>query len=297
VVTEAGKATLTWKGSGEAKIYRAQADHPWEAKYAEIGTSKDSRFQDEGLAPGKTYFYRVGRSFSVRTQPRVVLKPVVSVLAADKIEVGWNAHPAKDIAGYNIYRGLVSVQAVKKGAPGAWKDNDPEYAEPQVVSVRDITAVTKLNAAPIAGTTYTDSVDLSKKGPESADYKYAVYAYVVRAVNRLGTESGPSPYALTLPSEPENVLIREKGGAGELKWDLSKEKHVSGYLVYEIVEQKVARVTAEPLKEGSFSLPAGNGQRRYCVVAVDAIGQEGQPSSSAWYNKSYKGFFPGEWHQ
>ena len=60
VVTETGKATLTWKGSGEAKVYRAQADHPWEAKYAEIGTSKDSRFQDEGLAPGKTYFYRVG---------------------------------------------------------------------------------------------------------------------------------------------------------------------------------------------------------------------------------------------
>ena len=34
--------------------------------------------------------------------------------------------------------------------------------------------------------------------------------------------------------EPENVLVREKGGGGELKWDLAREKHVSGYLVYEI---------------------------------------------------------------
>src|SRR6185295_14450267 len=74
VVTEAGKATLTWKGTGEAKIYRAQADKPWEAKYAEIATTKDSRFQDDGLTAGKTYFYRVGRSVSVRTQPRVLVK-------------------------------------------------------------------------------------------------------------------------------------------------------------------------------------------------------------------------------
>jgi len=297
VVTEAGKATLTWKGTGDAKIYRAQADKSWEAKYAEIGTSRDGRFQDDGLAAGKTYFYRVDRSASVRTQPRVLLKPVVSVLAPDRIEVSWNGHPAKDIAGYNVYRGVVSVQTVKKGAPGAWKDNDPEYAEPQVVAVRDITGIARLNAAPIAATSFTDtSVDLSKKGPESGDYKYAVHAYIVRAVNRLGTESGPSPYALTLPSEPENVLIREKSGGAELKWDASKEKGVAGYLVYEIADHKVARITPEPVKASPFAL-TGNGTKRYCVVAVDAIGQEGQPSSSAWFNKSYKGFFAGEWHQ
>jgi hypothetical protein len=186
---------------------------------------------------------------------------------------------------------------VKKGSPGAWKDNDPEYAEPQIVSIRDLTNIAKLNPSPVASTSFIDTtVDLSKKGPESGDYKYAVYAYIVRAVNRLGTESGPSPYALTIPSEPENVLLREKSGGAELKWDASKEKGVAGYLVYEIADQKVSRITPEPVKSGPFAL-TGGGTKRYCVVAVDALGQEGQPSSSAWLNKSYKGFFAGEWHQ
>jgi hypothetical protein len=297
VVTEAGKATLTWKSSGEVKVYRAQADKPWEATFAEIGSSKDGRFVDPGLAAGKTYFYRVGQSTSVRTQPRVLVKPVVSVLAPDKIEVGWNSPPARDIAGYNVYRGVVTVQTVKKGSPGAWKDNDPEYADPQIVSVRDITSIVKLNEAPIAATSFTDATaDLSKKGAESGDYKYAVTAYIVRAVNRLGTESGPSPYALTIPSEVDNVLLREKPGGAELKWDASKEKGVTGYLVYEIADQKVARITPEPVKSAPFPL-TGGGTKRYCIVAVDAIGQEGQPSSSAWLGKSYKGFFAGEWHQ
>jgi len=50
------------------------------------------------------------------------------------------------------------------------------------------------------------------------------------------------------------------------------------------------------VKSAPFAL-TGGGTKRYCIVAVDAIGQEGQPSSSAWLNKSYKGFFAGEWHQ
>jgi len=187
---------------------------------------------------------------------------------------------------------------MRNGSPGAWKDNDPEYAEPQVVSVRDITNIAKLNEAPIAATSFTDTgVDLTKKGAEAGEYKYAVYAYIVRAVNRLGTESGPSPYALTLPSEAENVLLREKADGAEIKWDASKEKGVTGYLVYEIVDQKIARITPEPVKASPFTLPAGNGTKRYCIVAIDALGQEGQPSSSVWLNKSYKGFFAGEWHQ
>jgi hypothetical protein len=299
VVTQGGKtATLSWTGPGKAKVYRAQAEKPWEAKYAVIGSTEEPRFVDSGLEAGKTYFYRVNRSATVRTQPRVLIKPVVSVIAADKIEVGWNAHPAKDIAGYNLYRGLVTVATVKKGTPGAWKDNDPEYPDPQIVSVRDITGLTKLNEAPLTKTSFTDTgVDLTKKGPESGDYKFAVHAYIVRAVNHLNVESGPSPYALTIPSEPENVLCREKGGSAELKWDASKEKGIAGYVVYEIADQKVVRITPEPVKAASFVHPAGNGNKRYSIVAVDPIGQEGQPSSLAWYNKSYKGFFTGDWHQ
>ena len=96
--------------------------------------------------------------------------------------------------------------------PKPWRDNDPEYPEPVVTSVKDITDLRLLNDRPLDGTRFVDTqVDLTRRPPESGDYGLAVYAYVVRAVNRLGTESGPSPYALTIPSAPTNVLLREAG--------------------------------------------------------------------------------------
>ena len=92
-------------------------------------------------------------------------------------------------------------------------------------------------------------------------------------------------------------MLREKGGTAEIRWDPSKEKGITGYLVYEIADQKVARITPELVKEPTFSHPVGNAMKRFSIVAVDAVGQEGQPSSLVWCNKSYKGFFAGEWHQ
>src|SRR5262249_51469504 len=145
----------------------------------------------EPIDATKISFYRVKAilangtettfSPSVRTQPRVALKPIVSVISKNEIEVNWPRHPDYGI-GYNIYRGVASVRSVKKGEPKAWADNDPEYAEPQVVQIQDIGKLEKLNAAPLTNLHYTDkSIDLEKKGPESGDYKYAVYAYILRA--------------------------------------------------------------------------------------------------------------------
>ncbi len=313
VVTGEGKAALTWAASTspevkEYHVYRAVAERPWETKFARVGTTRNTTWEDEGLTAGAVYFYTVravaadgteGRdSFRARTQPRVLLKPVVSVLAADKVEVSWDAHPAADVVGYNVYRGEAAVRAVKKGTPSAWKDNDPEYPEPMPAEVRDIPELKKLNDSPLTTTSFADSgVSLVKKEPDAAEYKYRVFAYVVRAVNRLGVESGPSPYALTLPSEPANLLNREKDGFAELKWDASPEKAVVGYRVYKLEGTwNIVRVTDEPVKETTFRHKGGGGATRYWVVAVDALGQEGQPSSPAWHNRSYKGFFDGEWH-
>jgi len=41
----------------------------------------------------------------------------------------------------------------------------------------------------------------------------------------------------------------------------------------------------------------GGGHARYSVVAVDSLGQEGEPSSPVWFGQSYQGFFTGDWHQ
>jgi fibronectin type 3 domain-containing protein len=311
VVTDRGQATLTWtavRSAGEYRVYRAPADEPWKARFERVASVPGTTWADHGLSAGAAYFYTVravgrdGResrnSPRARTQPRVLLRPVVSVLAGGKVEVSWNAHPAADVVGYNVYRGEASVRAVRKGTPGPWKDNDPEYSEPLPVEVRDVQRIHKLNERPIAGTRLEDKVDLSDQGVTSGRYRYGVYAYVVRAVNRLGTESGPSAYALSIPSEPANLLNREAGGKAQLRWDPSPEKGVVGYHVYKLEGTwKVVRLTAGPVKATTFTHEGGNGVTRYWVVAVDALGQEGQPSSPVWHNQSYHGFYSGEWHQ
>jgi fibronectin type 3 domain-containing protein len=314
VVTVSGGAKLIWTversaGIKEYNIYRAQADKPWETEFVKIGTTHQTRFEDKGLMAGSNYFYTVttvgedgsesNPSFRVRTSPRVLIKPVVSALAAGTVEVRWNAHPASDVIGYNVYRGLVTARTVRKGTPQAWRDNDPEYAEPMIVQVQDITNIQRLNSESITGTTLTDKIDLTKRGTEAPGYRYVVYAYIIRAVNRLGTESGPSPYALTIPSEPVNVFCRENGEVAELKWDANPERDIVGYHVYKLTGGvwNIARVTDTPVNATTFSHHAGHEKTRYWLVAVDALGQEGQPSSPVWFRQSYRGFYSGEWHQ
>jgi hypothetical protein len=261
---------------------------------------------DEKITPKQPALYMVravdargiesADSPRARSAPRVALQPVVSVLAKDHIEITWNRHPAKDIAGYNLYRGIVTVRTVKKGEPKPWRDNDPEYDEPRVAEVANITGIQKLNSELLTGLSFTDRLDLSKPLPESRDYKYAVHAYIVRAVNRLGVESGPSPYALTIPSEPTSVFNREKGALAELKWAPNPEKGIAGYHVYKLDGTwNIVRLTKEPIKATTFTHKSP--QTRYWITAVDVLGQEGQPSSPVWHQRSYKGFFPGEWHQ
>ena len=69
----------------------------------------------------------------------------------------------------------------------------------------------------------------------------------------------------------------------------------------------VTAITPTPLGEGKTTTTVGLGQAmkhigknavtRFWVAAIDAIGQEGQPSSPVWFGKSYRGFYDGEWHQ
>jgi hypothetical protein len=309
---EPDRVVLTWKAASpnakEFHVHRAVAAEPWALEFTQVGKTDRTTFEDRDLKQGQDYFYTVREvqadgsqgpaSFRARTTPRVPLQPIVSVLAAGKLELRWDAHPAKDVAGYNVYRGVAVVRTVKKGEPKPWRDNDPEYAEPVPVEVRDITWIRKLNDKPLAGTSLVDdTADLAKAGEESAGYRFAVYAYLVKAVNRRGSESGPSPYALTIPSAPHNVLNREKGTTAELRWDANPEKGIAGYRIYKLQGTwNIGRLTEEPLQKTTFTHRSA-GPTRYWVVAVDALGQEGEPSSPAWHQQRYDGFFKGEWHQ
>jgi hypothetical protein len=306
---DAGRITLSWppvKGAVAYCVYRSVDTEPWQPKFEQIGNVKETVFVDDKIALKQRALYMVRAvdenqresddSPRARSSPRVAVKPVVSVLAKDRIEVSWNRHPAKDIAGYNLYRGVVTVRTVKKEEPKPWRDNDPEYDEPRVAAVTDITGIEKINGELLTSLSFMDHVDLSKPLPESKDYKHAVYAYIVRAVNRLGVQSGPSPYALTIPSEPTSVLNRDKGTTAELKWAPNPEKEIAGYRVYKLEGTwNIVRLTKEPIQATTFTHQST--PTRYWIVAVDALGQEGQPSSPVWHQRSYARFFAGPWHQ
>src|SRR2546430_13104324 len=107
------------------------------------------------------------------------------------------------------------------------------------------------------------------------------------------------------PSSFENTCC---GAKCHLKWQKNPEAGIKGYRVYRMESpringpgQKVTRVTAEPIAETTFiDRGIGKEQRRYWVVAVDALGQEGQPSAPTWHYRLFRSYyepFVGEWHQ
>jgi hypothetical protein len=336
---ETGKDTaeLTWKPSPSANvagyvIYRGDGAHPWEVTYREVGKVKaeQTTFRDNTMKRGTIYHYAIrsidggGRtgpqSTKARTQPSIVEDAVVSVLSEHEVALTWTA-PAKDVAGYHVERAVVEV----------WSDDQlqrlkkrtPPLAEPVVGVVRRIGPFERLTDKPVRESAFTDRVDLSGRRtvagmplwerPMPAEhrddhgkpYPRAVFAYRVRAVNALGVESGPSPYFLTIASAPQSVFARELGTACELKWASNPEKGLRGYRIYRMDGrfdgQPIARLTPEPAGPSSFiDMAAGKTTRRYHVVAVDALGQEGLPSAPVWFEREWHRFyvpFVGDWHQ
>ena len=86
------------------------------------------------------------------------------------------------------------------------------------------------------------------------------------------------------------------------------EKGLQGYRVYRMEGpringpgQKVKRLTVDPLPGPRYTDEgAGQDTRRYWIVAVDSLGQEGFPSAPAWHYRQYHKYyvpFVGDWHQ
>ena len=148
--------------------------------------------------------------------------------------------------------------------------------------------------------------DLEKyRDPKGKPYAWRVYAYRVRAVNRLGVESGDSPWFLTIPEAPQHVFSRERGKTVDLKWAKHKDPRVVGYNIYRMWHRfggtPFDRLNDEPVKGTTFTdTQAGRKTHRYFVVAVDALGQEGLVSSPVWSNREWRYMykpFVSEWHQ
>src|SRR5258706_334940 len=93
--------------------------------------------------------------------------------------------------------------------------------------------------------------------------------------------AAPSPFADHLVNQWVKQSPREGKASPRFGWE--------GSAAYDPIDKLVTETT--------FTHRGGKETTRYWVVALDALGQEGQPSSPAWFGKSYKGFFEGEWHQ
>jgi hypothetical protein len=257
-----------------------------------------------------------------RTTPPIVEDVVVSVASEKRAEVTWSAPPGSAIAGYRVERAIVDVWSEDQLVQ--LKRATPPLASPSVGAIRRIGPFQRLTDEPLTATSYTDdTIDMEK--PRSIDgdpifertlhdehvdrsgraYPRAVYAYRVRAVDHSGRQSGPSPACFTVPSSPQFVFSKEDGTICNLKWAANPEKGIAGYRVYRMdgrwAQDPVSRLTPDLLTATGYAdESAGKNARRYYVVAVDALGQEGFPSSPVWFQREWRDFylpFIGEWHQ
>lgn len=340
VVTDPAAAMVEWDRSpstGVAKylVFRGTGPTPWQAEYRQVavhnGEEKEFRFRDPD-AGNRPVYYRVKSvsaagqesdfSPAVRAQPRAPDDLAAGVISEKQVRLTWK--PAADAAGYVVERAPVEVYTEDQ-IQRLRKDTAP-LAEPSVGAVHRVGKFERLTKQPAAETTFADTgIDLTKPAAGSFDgaevvrrfppdqldpagkaYRFAVYAYRVRAANGLGVEGGPSAWVLTIPAAPEHVFAKEDGTTCHLKWKAADG--VAGYRVYRMEGpklngpgQKVTRLTADPLREAKFTDPAATKEtKRYWVVAVDALGQEGIPSAPAWSHRQFLSVyrnFTGEWHQ
>jgi hypothetical protein len=261
----------------------------------------------------------------VRSGPRLVEDVIASVISEKRVALSWPAAKEPDVLGYYVERAPVEVfsedQIIRL------RTDTPPLEQPSVGALKAIGKFEKLIREPIKTTRFLDEgIDLAKPvavknevyrhrftskqiHDEGKPYRFGVYAYRVRAVNKLGVESGGGPYALTIPSAPQWVFSsKEEGAKCQLFWQRNVEVGIAGYRIYRMESpringagQKVTRVTPEPIRDAHYFDPnAGKQTCRYWIVAVDALGQEGYPSAPTWHERQFKKVysqFTGPWHQ
>lgn len=286
-----------------------------------------------------TYRYSdapIGQTRPIVSKPRAELPlvedGVVSVIGPQRVEISWSAprgarfdrakHVENVLHGYHVERAVVEVYSddqLKR-----LKSRTQPLAQPIVGAIRRIGPFQRLTKEPLKTTSFVDTtVNLNDSAalegqptfdrPLNAEhvddsgreYRKAVFAYQIRSVDRDGKESGPSPALFTIPSSPQQVFSREEGTTCQLKWAANPERAIAGYRIYRMDgrydKDPVSRLTAEPQTEATFNdAAAGKSARRYYIVAVDALGQEGFPSSPVWFQREWRDFytpFVSDWHQ
>ncbi len=122
---------------------------------------------------------------------------------------------------------------------------------------------------PISGEPiYARTFNAEQLDESGRPYRFAVFAYRVRAVNGRGIEGGPSPAVFTVPSSPPWPFAKEEGTTCLLKWSANPEKGIRGHRVYRMNgrydKDPIVRLTPDPISSGMHSdTEAGKSSRRY----------------------------------
>ena len=161
------------------------------------------------------------------------------------------------------------------------------------------------SASPASRSTSANSAS-SSSIQSGQPYRFAVFAYRVRAVNAAGVESGPSPPFFTIPSAPQSLFSREDGATCHLKWEANPEKALKGYRVYRMDgrydKDAIPRLTADPIAATTFSDDDRRQDHRAATTSSPSTRSARKASpphpcgSIASGNNYYKPFI-GEWHQ
>lgn len=324
---------LTWfpptdKMRWSYHIYRGVGERPWEVKWELKTKSKyDGPYLIEKGKTEKNIWYRihaVGKdgkegpsSKLARTQLPAAPEFTVSVLESKKVQLDFGGGRFHVERAEVLVYSTDQVQSIKKRLP---------TSELAAGMIKQIGPFKRLTTKPVNLRTFVDTdINLEagqgkpsekplynrelRKDQIEADgkpYKFAAYAYRLIAVNPQGEESGPSPVVLTIPSSPQHVFAKEDGQtATHLKWKASTEKNLKGYLVYRhdgrFNNSQIVCLTPTPIKETTFvDKDSGTATRRYEIVAVDALGQEGIPSQPVWSRREWQSFYVPYaklWHQ
>jgi hypothetical protein len=298
-------------------IYRGKAEDPWDAQYSKIDTvsSSSESYTDTSVVPGTKYFYYIstidnqGResdsSLKVRTQPRVIREGYVSIQNSAQTKVVWTYREKdKDIVGYNVYRAECDFETYPVNESLNTAGELAQYTRSTIKRIAQPNEInyTKINSDLVVDSEYEDNVNLINSDV-NATYPYKVYAYRIKAVNKLGVESGWSPYWLTIPNPTTGLQVSKDDDNFYLSWIPPHDREgIKGYRIY-IDSSGTAWEITDELTEGLINqnsviipktLELGRLQRFY-VTATDNLNQEGIPSAGIWGDRihweTYKQYF------
>jgi hypothetical protein len=334
------EVVLAWsppadRGPRKYNVYCASDANPAQRTWKLVASQLDQLSYVDSLRPDELMqpqCYRIEAvndadragptSALARTRPPVITGLSASLDRQGNVRLAWRQPPADAVSHIHIERAPVLVYSTDEVRP--LRERLQPTSDLAAGRIRQIGSFQRQGDLPLPATAndFIQRVDLTSV-PKSIDspifernlpdnelhsggkpYRYPVYAYRLIAVNRWGQESGPSPAQFTFPGAVQQVFAKEEGEtATRLRWQA--HPNAAGYHVYRhngrFNNAPIVRLTSEPIRQTEYlDATAGNDTRRYEIVAVDALGQEGAPSQPVWSRREWQRFYvpyTQEWHQ